>query len=156
MPEAEKKYFYTAEEMADLQIAARFYKLDAKVFLTMPPEFLVKVCNGIGSERFSKIKREAMTLAFKRYEVCAAIHDLDYFLQVGQKKADKRLYDNMLKVWKKDFGIFRFFRPSARVEKRVIIPAFYLAVSIAGSSAYTEAGEEKKEMEEKNSGWLDK
>lgn len=146
MPETEKKYFYTAEEMADLQIAARFYKLDAKVFLTMPPEFLIKVCNGIGAERFSELKRKAMTLALKRYEACAAIHDLDYFLQVGQKKADKRLLENILKVWKKDFGILRFFRPTARIEKRVVIPAVFAAVALCGDEAYTEAGEQKKEI----------
>lgn len=147
MPETEKKYFYTAEEMADLQIAAKFYKLDAKVFLTMPPEFLIKVCNGIGAERFSDLKRKAMTLALKRYEACAAIHDLDYFLQVGQKKADKRLLKNMKKVWKKDFGILRFFRPTARIEKRVVIPAVFAAVALCGDKAYTEAGEQKKQLE---------
>lgn len=148
----EEKPFYTEQEITDLQIAAKFYKLDATTFLAMPPSFLQKVCNGIGAERFSDKKRKAMTWALKRYEVAAAIHDLDYFLQVGQEKADKRLLHNMKKIWKKDFGILRFFRPTARIELRVIIPMVYGAVALCGEPAYEQAGEDKKEMEKKQGG----
>lgn len=140
------KTFYSQEEMENIRTLATYYDLDAEPLFALPLTYLCKVCNGAGEERWSDVKRKALTFALRRYEPAFAVHDADYVMQVGKLKADKRLLKNMKKIWAKDFGFWRWFRPSARVERRVIIPAVFAAVALCGNEAYTEAGEQKKEI----------
>lgn len=136
--------FYSIEEMENLRNLASYYELDGvETLYAVPLSYLCRVCNGAGVECWSDIKRKALTFALRRYETAVLIHDVDYSTQIGRHTADMRLLRNMRKIWKKDFGIFRWFRPSARIERRVIIPAVFAAVAIAGGSAYEAAGKEK-------------
>jgi hypothetical protein len=45
----------------------------------------------------------------------------------------------MVKIWRKNYGIFRWFTRYGRIERLVVIPAIYAAVAIAGSMAWEDA-----------------
>lgn len=132
--------FYTAHEINHLRTAAQYYKLDA------PAEFWQKVadelkyaCNGAGPDRWSEIKRRALTNALKPYEAAFAIHDVEYEYKIGnQRVSDKRLRKNMIKIWRKNFGFWRWFSRAGRIERLVVIPSVYAAVAIGGSQAWKE------------------
>lgn len=136
------KYFYSIDDMESLRLLAQYYKLDAEALYALPLTYLCKVCNGAGAERWSDVKRKALTYALRRYEPAFAQHDVDYAMQVPKQIADKRLLNNMKKIWAKDFGFFRWIKPSARVERLVIIPAVFAAVALAGDSAFEAAKEQ--------------
>lgn len=138
--------FYTENEINELKAAALYYKLDApQAFWWGETGQLMDWCNGIGSEDMSDKQREALTWALKRYEVCAAIHDVAYEVQTGSRAiADKQMEKNMLKVWAKDFGIFRWLKPSARIERRVVIPAVYEILKRQGQKAWDAVKDEKE------------
>ena len=136
--------FYTAHEINHLRTAAQYYKLDAPAeFWHKVADELKYVCNGAGPDRWSEIKRRAMTAALKPYESAFAIHDVEYEYRIGtQRISDKRLRKNMLKIWRKNFGFWRWFSRAGRVERLVIIPAVYAAVAIGGGQAWEDADKE--------------
>lgn len=135
------KPIYTEKDIIHLRASARHYKL------TAPDEFwskstfvLCDVCNGAGPERWSEDKRKALTEALSIYETAFAIHDVDYRYHVTtQKAADKRLYKNMIKIWRKNFGIWRWLSKAGRIERLVVIPAIYAAVILGGNQAWEES-----------------
>ena len=130
--------FYTAKQINELRIEAQFYKLSAPyAFWSKTAMELKKVCNGAGSEAWSENKRKALTAALKPYEAPIAIHDVDYeYHEVEKAEADKRFKKNMLKVWKRKYGFFRWLNRGARVERLIIIPAVYTAVVLGGNDAW--------------------
>ena len=132
------KYFYTAKNINELRIEAQFYKLDApKEFWQKTATELRKVCNGAGAESWSEGKRKALTAALKPYEACFATHDADYYYkEIGRAAADKRFKRNLLKVWRKKYGFFRWLNRRARVERLIVIPAVYTAVALGGKDAW--------------------
>lgn len=135
--------FYTDEEIAAIRLTAQHYGLEASErFFTQPTETLKLSLNGCGPARWSNSKRKALTDALKRYETCFAVHDDDYSAPhiVSRKDADKRLKRNMLKVWKKDFGFWRWFSRAGRIERLVIIPTIYNTVMIGGAEAWEAQG----------------
>lgn len=136
------KYFYTAKKINELRTEAQFYKLDApKDFWQKTATELRKVCNGAGAESWNENKRKALTAAIKTYEACIAIHDVDYFYQIGTRElSDKRLKRNMLKVWAKKYGFWRWLNRGARVERLIVIPGVYAAVAIGGQDAWEACG----------------
>lgn len=138
--------FYTENEINELKAAALYYKLDApQAFWWGEAEKLMDYCNGIGPEAWEEGKRRALTWALKRYEVCAAIHDVAYEVQTGSRAlADEQMKKNMIKVWAKDFGIFRWLKPSARIERRIVIPAVYGILLHQGQSAWDAVKEDKE------------
>ena len=139
-----KRPFYSAKKINELRGAAQFYKLDAPAeFWTKTADELKYACNGAGPERWSDLKREALTHALIAYEPAFAIHDVEYEWHIGdQRTADKRLKHNMVKIWRKNYGIFRWFTRYGRIERLVVIPAIYAAVAIAGSRAWEDAANE--------------
>lgn len=132
------QYFYTAKQINELRIEAQFYKLSAPyAFWAKTAMELKKVCNGAGSEAWSENKRKALTAALKPYEACIAIHDVDYeYHEIDKSAADKRFKQNMLKVWRKKYGFWRWLNRGARVERLIIIPAVYAAVVVGGNDAW--------------------
>ena len=132
--------FYTAKEINEIRASCQHYKLDAPIeFWTMVADKLKYVCNGAGPDRWSEVKRRALTSALKLYEPAFAIHDVEYEYQIGtQRKSDKRLKRNMLKIWRKNFGFWRWFSRAGRIERLVVIPTVYAAVAIGGGQAWKE------------------
>lgn len=135
--------FYTAKEINELRTSCQHYKLDAPIeFWTKTADELKYACNGAGPDRWSAIKRRALTQALKPYEAAFAIHDVEYEYHIGtQRKSDRRLRKNMLKIWRKNFGFWRWFSRAGRVERLVIIPAVFVAVAIGGGEAWKEGAE---------------
>jgi hypothetical protein len=66
------------------------------------------------------------------------IHDIDYMFST-KAEADDRMRRNMLKIWKQDFGIWRYFSKPGIINRFIVIPAVYSAVKFGGESAYLEA-----------------
>lgn len=136
--------FYSALEINRLRSAAQFYGLDAPVvFWTLVADELKYICNGAGPDRWSDGKRTALTAALKIYEPAFAIHDVEYEYRIGsQRKSDERLKKNMVKIWRKNFGLWRWFSRAGRIERLVVIPAVYAAVAIGGGQAWEDAADE--------------
>lgn len=136
---------YSVDDIIKARAFARAHGLSAHdAFLYAPEEDLRKICNGIGAESWEKAKRAALTAAFKKYEVPAMLHDVDYELQVGKKYADRRFLKNMKKLCRQEFGWWRYwFSPIAKAEK-VVIYALYAAVALGGGDAYEEAGKKQR------------
>ena len=137
----EEKPFYTAKQINELRTSCQHYKLDAPMeFWTKTADELKLACNGAGPDRWSEIKRRALTGALKQYEPAFAIHDVEYEYHIGnQKIADKRLLRNMRRIWRKDFGMFRWLSLPALIERFKVIPFVYAAVALAGGQAWKEA-----------------
>ncbi len=130
---------YSIYEIKELRSDAEHYGLEAVPgFWTASVNFLQRVCNGAEPERWSELKRKALTHTLARYEAAFAIHDYGYEVQANRNEEDSRLYNNMLKIWAKDFGFWRWLRPKARLERRVVIPAVYATVAFCGGEAYNE------------------
>lgn len=136
--------FYTAVEFNNLRSKAQQYRLLApNIFWTKTADALVVACNGAGPDRWDINKRKALTSALKLYETAFAIHDIEYHYGTDSRSnADKRLYKNMLKIWRKTFGSLRWFRPKAWVERFKIIPVVFSVVT-AGEQAWEEAKENR-------------
>ena len=133
---------YTLDDIRDLRAAAFHYRLNCRdLFWLRTDEDLKKICNGAGPEKWSYGKRKALTEALKRYEPAFAIHDEAYSAPqtISRSEADKQLKENMIKIWQKDFGFWRYFSRAGRVERFVIIPAVYHAVCLGGNEAWEEA-----------------
>lgn len=132
------KTFYTSKQINELRTSSQHYKLDAPaVFWTKTAMELKKVCNGAGTDKWSENKRKALTAALKPYESAIAIHDVDYeYQEVSKAEADKRFKQNMLKVWRKNYGFWRWLNRGARIERLIIIPAVYAAVVVGGNDAW--------------------
>lgn len=133
-----QKPFYTAKQINELRTAAKYYKLDApSAFWNKTAVELKKCCNGAGTDNWSENKRKALTAALKPYEAAVAIHDTDYeYQEIGKAEADKRLKKNMLKIWRKNYGFWRWLNRGARIERMIIIPAVYAAVVLGGDTAW--------------------
>lgn len=132
--------FYTTKEINQLRTAAQHYKLDApRKFWTTVADELKYVCNGAGPDRWSEIKRRALTAALKPYESAFAIHDVEYEYRIGtQRISDKRLRKNMIRIWKKNFGFWRWFCIAAWIERFKVIPFVFVAVTVGGGQAWEE------------------
>ena len=137
----EQEPFYTAQEINELRTSCQHYKLEAPyVFWTKTAKELRKACNGAGPDRWDACKRRAVTAALKQYEPAFAIHDVEYEYKVGtQKEADVRLYKNMVRIWKRDFGALRWLSIPALIERFKVIPFIYTIVALGGSLAWKES-----------------
>lgn len=130
---------YSIEDIEQLRLAAKHYNLDASErFFTANPELLRLSLNGCGPARWSVSKRKALTDALKRYEATFAVHDDDYSPPhiMTRKQADKRLKRNMIKVWKKDFGFWRWFSYAGLIERFFVIRTIYNVVMLGGKEAW--------------------
>ena len=130
---------YSIEEIEQLRLAAKHYNLDASErFFSADPELLRLSLNGCGPARWSTNKRKALTEALKRYEATFAVHDDDYSPPhlMTRKQADKRLKRNMIKVWKKDFGFWRWFSYAGLIERFFVIRTIYNVVMLGGKEAW--------------------
>lgn len=118
--------------MLEIIAAAIVIQLVAKYALDYPgnitdltDEQLKAQYNGVGSEQWPENKRKALSDAFKPYEVCIIIHDLCQAQGVPPILADAMLWGNLLKVWAKNYGMFRWFKKEAWVERRTVLPKLY-------------------------------
>lgn len=136
--------FYTARQINQLRTAAQHYKLTAPAEFWMKTADVLKyVCNGAGPDRWSEIKRRALTHALKPYEAAFAIHDVEYEYRIGtQRKSDKRLKKNMIKIWRKNFGFWRWFSIGAWIERFKVIPFVFIAVTLRGGQAWEDSANE--------------
>lgn len=143
MEECEKP-FYTAVQINALRSTAQKYNLDAPdVFWEKVADELKHACNGVGPERWDVGKRRALTDALSLYEPVFAIHDIEYHYGTGSRiEADKRMYTNMLRVWRKTFGALRWIKPKAWAERFKIIPVVFSVVT-SGEKAWEEAKENR-------------
>ena len=130
--------FYTPRQIDQLRTACQFYELTAPAeFWTKTADELSKVCNGAGPDRWSELKRRALTCALKPYEPAFAIHDVEYEYRIGsQKISDRRLKKNMVRIWRKNFGFWRFFSIGAWIERFKVIPFVFIAVTVRGGRAW--------------------
>jgi hypothetical protein len=135
--------FYTIQRIDALRRTVEFYGLE------VPDEFwrlsltkLQKYCNGCGPERWSEIKRKALTAALSRYEAAFFIHDVCYEIMSDREEADRMLLRNMKHIFRRDFGTFWRLKKTGWLERCTIIPAVYGAVALAGDDAYAEAQKE--------------
>lgn len=141
------KPFYTAKEINRIRTSCQHYKLDAPMeFWTTVADELRYVCNGAGPDRWSEVKRRALTQALRPYEPAFAIHDVEYEYHIGtQRTSDKRLRKNMLRIWKKNFGFWRWFSVGAWIERFKVIPFVFLAVTVGGGQAWEDTKENKND-----------
>lgn len=103
-----------------------YYELDVpSVIYTLSLKQVAAKYNGVGSDQWSSKKREALTQAFKPYECCILIHDVCQHMSIDQSLADMMLYNNLIKVWAKNYGTWRWFKKAAWVERLKIVPTLY-------------------------------
>ena len=85
----------------------------------------------------SKSSRAHLTHTLSRYAPSFAIHDADYDThEITRKEADKRMRRNMLKIWSKDFGFWRWFSFAGIFNRVIVIPGVYSAVRQYGEHAW--------------------
>lgn len=133
---------YTLEEIAALRQEIIARKLDTpELWGALTNEDLQKWCNGCGPERFPEFVRFGLSHLLGRYAAAFAIHDIDYMF-AGKRDADSRMRSNMLKIWRKDFGIWRYLSKPGLLNRLIVIPLVWAMVSTAGDSAYREAQKE--------------
>ena len=122
---------YNEIQIRKLMIAAVHYDLDgSNLFWRSSCHLLSKVCNGCGPDCISKSSRAHLTGMLSRYAAAYAIHDVDY------ESADRRMRKNMIKIWRKDFGFWRWFSFAGIFNRVVVIPSVYSAVRQFGESAW--------------------
>ena len=130
---AKKDYFYTLEQIHALRGLAEFYALEVpEGFWRLNLKQLRAWCNGCGPERWSEIKRKALTAALARYEAAFLVHDVAYSLGKSQKRADRQLLRNMRKIFRRDYGFFWWLSKAGWLERITVIPAVYAAVRFGG------------------------
>lgn len=130
---------YSEGDIQNFRKEAKRYNLKApREFWFKQPKYLKEHCNGVGSADMAKIIVKALTVIYKKYQVAAVIHDVDYLVQrVTKQEADQRFYDNMLKIWEAEYGWKRFLPLGLRDFFR--IRAAYVAVRDFGQSAWDAA-----------------
>lgn len=135
---------YTEQDIEELWKSVYFYELEySEVMNSKTNAELAKVCNGIGSDAMPEQLRNGLTIFLFRYQPAGFIHDADYeYKPVSKEEADLRFYENMLRIWKKDFGWKRWFTRMGRAE-RAEISACYAAVKFFGGSAWSAAKEDE-------------
>lgn len=129
---------YNEVQIHKLRIAAAHYEIQAPdKFWDTDPCILKKVCNGCGPECMRKANRSRLTNALSRYAPAFAVHDVSYEQHEGTRsKADMTMYKNMLKIWKKDFGFWRWLSIAGIFNRIVVIPVVYSAVRKFGDQAW--------------------
>lgn len=138
---------YKASDILTMRNQARAAHCTANdLFWFANPLDLVEVCNGFGSEDAAKWERDALTLVFRKYAVVAAIHDCRYEESDGSEAkrriADREFRDNAIKVWKLNYGFWRFFRPAAYADLAKLRLA-YVTLREFGGGAWREAYQRK-------------
>ena len=135
-----KDFFYNLEQIHALRGQVEFYGLEVpEGFWRLNLKQLRAWCNGCGPERWSEIKRKALTAALARYEAAFMVHDVAYSLGKSQERADKMLLRNMRKIFRRDYGFFWWLSKAGWLERITVIPAVYAAVRFGGEDAFTEA-----------------
>lgn len=129
---------YNEIQIRKLRIAAGHYDLEAPdKFWNSEYTVLSSVCNGCGPECMRKDSRESLTEIISRYAPAFAIHDVDYEIHnMTRTQADKRMRKNMIKIWRKDFGFWRWLSFAGIFNRVVVIPTVYAAVRHYGNSAW--------------------
>lgn len=138
-------HFYTLEEIRELRHKVIAYGLETPVgYHKLTDEQLQTICNGIGPGNWTNKSRKILTNApgIKRYAVAAFLHDIAYQINESRLAADNQFLRNMKRIWEVDFGFWRWFRPSARIERRLTIPGMYAAVVLGGQEAFDNAKKE--------------
>lgn len=132
--------FYTIQRIDALRRQVEYYGLEVPLeFWSLSLPKLQKYCNGAGPERWSEIKRKALTIALSRYEVAFFVHDVCYELMGDRQAADDMLLRNMKMIFRRDFGTFWWLKKTAWAERLTVIPAVYAAVALGGDEAHQEA-----------------
>lgn len=118
--------------MLEIIAAAIAIKLISKYALDYPgameditDDKLHEQYNGVGPANWPEKKREALSDVFKPYEICVIIHDICQAQGVPAPVADEMLWNNLKKVWAKDFGPLRWFKPQAIAERKTVLPQLY-------------------------------
>lgn len=129
---------YNEIQIRKLVISAVHYDLEADdIFWKADHRLLSKVCNGCGPECMRKDARDNLTEITSRYAPAFAIHDADYEIHgTTRSQADNRMRKNMIKIWRKDFGFWRWLSFAGIFNRVVVIPAAYSAVRHYGNSAW--------------------
>lgn len=129
---------YNEVQIQKIMITAVHYDLDgSNLFWRSSCHLLSKVCNGCGPDCLSKSSRAHLTGMLSRYAAAYAIHDVDYEShELSRKSADRRMRKNMIKIWRKDFGFWRWFSFAGIFNRVVVIPSVYSAVRQFGESAW--------------------
>jgi hypothetical protein len=140
---------YTVEEIIFMQTQAEEMQLQyPKEFVLMAPEKLQDIANGYGPDRWPETVRKTLTWFFRHYPVPAAIHDLRYELSDGieptRRAADAEFAANLLTVWKKRYGGWRFINPLALYERWKLSTAALLTHEF-GRLAWQEAYKRNQE-----------
>jgi hypothetical protein len=130
---------YSLEEIAAMrqEIIARGLELP-DMWCLLTDDDLAQWCNGCGPEKAPEIVRKGLTTCLYRYRVVFMIHDIDYMFST-KEEADARMRRNMLKIWKQDFGIWRYLSKPGLFNRFIVIPAVYSAVRFGGGNAYLKA-----------------
>ena len=138
------EYFYTIQRANAIRSQVDALGLDTPDgFWRLSLPQLQKWCNGAGPERWSEIKRKALTIALSRYEAAFFVHDVCYELMADRTEADKMLYRNMLIIFRRDFGMFWWLKKTGWAERIGIIPVVYGLVALGGDEAHAEAQKEE-------------
>jgi hypothetical protein len=132
--------FYTVQKINALRRQVEALGLEVpegywRISLTQ----LQRICNGCGPERWSDIKRKALTIALARYEAAFFVHDICYEFMKDRDEADQMLLRNMKHIFRRDFGTFWWLKKTAWIERFTIIPLIYGAVALGGDEAHEEA-----------------
>jgi hypothetical protein len=130
---------YTLEEIAALrrEIEARGLEVH-ELWGMLTDEDLQQWCNGCGPQNAPEIVRRGLTGMLQRYRTAFVVHDIDYMF-AAKEEADSRMKRNMLTIWAQDFGFWRYLSKPGLLNRIVVIPVTYQAVSICGKEAYLEA-----------------
>lgn len=134
--------FYTIQRIEALRRTVEFYGLEVpEGFWRLSLVKLQAYCNGCGPERWSAMKRRALTAALSRYEAAFFVHDICYELMTDRDEADKMLLRNMRAIFHRDFGFFWWLKKTGWAERIGIIPVVYGLVAWGGDDAHAEAQE---------------
>lgn len=129
---------YNRSDIRNIKISAAHYDLSApEEFWQTDDAILSGVCNGCGPECLTKDQRASLTEALGRYAAAYAIHDVEYEVHISSREiADKNMRSNMLRIWKKDFGFWRWLSIAGIFNRVIVIPTAYQAVRKYGQSAW--------------------
>ena len=129
---------YNKYQIRKLRITAVHYNLVASdTFWNDTEDLLVHICNGCGPECMSKAGRSHLTNLLSRYSAAYAIHDVDYEEHmISRKDADKRMRRNMIRIWRRDFGFWRWLSLAGIFNRVVVISSSYSAVRQFGEQAW--------------------
>jgi hypothetical protein len=124
---------FTAEDIAKFREIIKLYNLSYPDAMNHMNDYeIAAIANGIGPDAWPVALRKLATQLFGPYAVIHVPHDIRYEQHIGtREEADRELYDNSLKIWRKRWGIWRWVQLAALRERLELYLVYRLLVRFA-------------------------